>query len=84
MIKERHVVYISRLVAGLASSKHSEVKEKLLTPEGLRFLRHCAKSKNKQIRLNTVKTLGDLCSDGAKFFIRSNVDVFRQIRKSSS
>lgn len=70
-VQERHIIYVSRLIADLASVKRADLKESFLSPECLSFLRYCAKSRNKQIRLNTVKTLGELCSDGTHlFFLR--------------
>jgi hypothetical protein len=64
-VQERHLVYVSRLVADVASVKRPDLQERLLSPECLSFLRFCAKSRNKQVLLNTVKTLGELFSNGS-------------------
>eukprot|EP01127_Copromyxa_protea_P018554 TRINITY_DN5869_c0_g1_i1.p1 TRINITY_DN5869_c0_g1~~TRINITY_DN5869_c0_g1_i1.p1 ORF type:complete len:396 (-),score=49.89 TRINITY_DN5869_c0_g1_i1:215-1375(-) len=61
---ERNQLYVSRLVADLQSVNDAISKEHLLSPECLSFLRSCSKSKNKQIRLNILKILGNFCKDG--------------------
>lgn len=76
LISDRHIVYISRLIASLATIKDTEMKERLFGPDCFIFLRYSSRLRNKQMRLNMIKTLGELCGDGE--FLPFNTKHLRQ------